>query len=180
MEVLFREEPFSVEMNWLRGADKAQRITFVKGRWTRDGKQLAHIEPAGLLALLAPNGVKRDIHAPDVRAASRRTIDQFGFKNTLDLIIKWAEVAKSDPRYSFRFVGLDEFEGRPCYVLERRLPYTTMDAPYPDRLLVMYIDREWLVPTACYAYADDNRKELLGSYLTTNVEFNVGLTDADF
>ena len=42
------------------------------------------------------------------------------------------------------------------------------------------IDRDWLVPAGCFAYADDAGEELLGTYVTTEVEFNVGLTDADF
>lgn len=180
MRVDFRESPFSVDMTWLRNPERAQRVSYVKGRWSRDGKEYCHIEPSGVLALLAPAGVKRDIHAPEIKAASRRTIDLFGFRNTLDLIIKFADMAQGDPRYAMKYKGTDTLNGRPSYVIERYLPYTLMDQPYPDRLLVIYIDCEWLVPTGCFAYADDERVQLLGSYVTTDVQFNVGLTDADF
>ena len=104
----------------------------------------------------------------------------FGFKNTLDLIIKYCEMAEGDPRYDLRTIGRGVLDGRACYVLKRRLPFTRPDDPYPNRLLVIYIDREWLVPTGCFAYADDGGNELLGSYVTTSVELNPGLTEADF
>ena len=65
-------------------------------------------------------------------------------------------------------------------MIERRLPYTGEDGPYPDRLLAVFIDSEWLVPTGCFAYADDAKQDLLGSYVLTDVEFNTGLSDEDF
>jgi len=65
-------------------------------------------------------------------------------------------------------------------VIERILPYTGEEGEYPDRLLVVHIDKQWLVPTACICYADLDRTELLGKYVYTDVQLNVGLTDADF
>jgi len=180
MAVLFREKPFSVDMRWIRNPGGATHVNYVEGRWNENGKEMAHIVPSGVLALLAPNGVKRGIHAPDVLAASRRSIDQFGFRSTLELIIKYSEMAQGQPGYEMHPRGIETFDGRSCYVFERKLPYTEPDEPYPDRTLMIYIDREWLVPLACLAYADDARKEMLGSYVTRSIEFNVGLTDADF
>lgn len=179
-QVAFRQEPFSVDMRWVRNADRARRVSYVAGRWSREGREFALVEPAGFLSLLVPSGVKRDIHAGEMAASSRRSIDQFGFRNTLDLIIKFCELAKADPAFELRYVGLAMFGDRPSYVLERRLPASPIDQPFPDRILVIYIDREWLVPTGCFAYADDARRQLLGSYVSRSVEFNVGLTDADF
>ncbi len=179
-QVSFRQEPFSVDMRWVRNADRARRVSYVAGRWSREGREFALIEPAGILGLLVPSGVKRDIHSAEMTASSRRSLDQFGFRNTLDLIIKFCEMAKGDPAYDLRFVGVERLGDRDCYVLERKLPVSPVDQPFPDRLLVIYIDREWLVPTGCFAYADDARRELLGSYVSRAIEFNVGLTDADF
>lgn len=180
MEILFREDPYSVDMRWSRNPGPAKRVNYVAGRWIDKGRKLALIEPSGVLGLLVPGGVRHDIHGPEVRKAARRTIDQFGFKNTIDLIIKYCEIAQGDPGYELRYVGHGTVDGRSTYVLERRLPYTEPNKPYPDRLLVIHIDREWLLPTACYTYADEAREELLGSYVTTSVELNVGLTDEDF
>ena len=69
---------------------------------------------------------------------------------------------------------------RPTYVFERRLPYTGDHGLYPDRLLVVHLDQECLLPTCCIAYADEAGTKLLGRYVITDVKFNVGLTDSDF
>ncbi len=180
MEVCFREHPYSVDVRWLSSTGQAKRVNYVAGRWSHRGKEYALIEPAGLLGLLAPQGVRRDIQAPDVRAAARATIDEFGFHKTLEDIIRYCELARSDADYDLRFTGTTTLDGRPCLVLERRLPYCCEGGRYPNRLLVIYVDREWLVPVACFAYADDEGRKLLGSYVTTDVQFNLGLTDASF
>jgi len=180
MAVRFREKPYSVDMHWIQNANQAHRVNYVAGRWNKDGRELALIEPSGLLGLFTPGGIRLDIHGPEVRSASPRSVDEFGFKNTLDRIIEECERARHDPRYGLRRVADVRLDGRRCFVFERRLPYTPGDEAFPDRLLLIYIDREWRVPTGCLAYADDAGEVLLGSYLTTAVEFNVGLTDADF
>ena len=178
MDIRFRENPFSVDVRWTRNAKLAKRVNYVAGRWAKNGREFARIEPAGLLGLLFPRGVKRDIHAPDVRAAARSTIDRFGFKNSLDEIITNCESAQGHPDFALRFIGSGALDDRPCLIFEQWLPRDGPQGPYPSRLLVIHIDREWLVPTGWFAY-DDARK-LLGSYVSTDVEFNVGLTDEDF
>jgi len=180
IDVAYREHPFSVRMNWVKNAGRAQEVSYVEDRWVENGKQLALIKPSGFLGLLAPSGVKRDIRGKAVKAASRKTIDQYGFRNTLDLIIKFCDIAQGKPGYSLDYLGIADLNGRETYVLERRLPFTVEDKPYPDRLLLIYIDREWLLPVGCYAYADDKGSELLGQYVSKNVTLNVGLSDADF
>jgi len=180
IDVAYREKPFSVHMNWIKNPGRAKEVSYVKDRWVEDGRQLALIKPAGVLGLLVPGGVKRDIRGKDVRTASRKTIDQYGFRNSLDLIIKFCIMAQGQPGYELNYLGIAEFDGRESYVLQRRLPFTAEDDPYPDRLLLIYIDREWLVPTGCFAYADDAGTELLGQYVSKQVAINIGLSDADF
>jgi hypothetical protein len=60
------------------------------------------------------------------------------------------------------------------------LPYTGDEEVYPDRLLRVFIDKEWLLPTCCISYADDNGSQLLGRYVLVDVRLNPGYTDADF
>ena len=74
----YREKPYSVDMRWLKNAERATRVSYVAGRWVQRGRETALIVPNGLLGLLAPGGVKRDIHAPEVRAVSRRSVGQVG------------------------------------------------------------------------------------------------------
>lgn len=180
IDVAYREEPFSVHMTWVKNPGRAQEVSYVQDRWVENGRQLALIKLAGVLGMLAPSGVKRDIRGEEVKASSRRTIDQYGFRNTLDLIIKYCDLAKGKPGYKLSYLGIAELNGRETYVLERRLPYTVEDDPYPDRLLLIYIDRELLLPVGCYAYADELGSELLGKYVSTDIALNVGLSDADF
>jgi len=180
IDVSYRDHPFSVRMNWVKNPGRAEEVSYVENRWVKNGKQLALIKPSGFLGMLAPSGVKRDIRSDVVKAASRKTIDQFGFRNTLDMIIKYCEMARGKPGYELNYLGITKFNGRDAYVLERRLPFTGEDAPYPDQLLLTYIDREWLLPVGCFAYADDAGTELLGLYVSTNVVINIGLSDADF
>jgi len=180
IEVRFRENPYSVDMRWVKNPVRAKRVNYVAGRWQRGGRELAMIYPSGVVALLTPAGVKLDIHSPEVRESSRRPVDDFGFRRTLELIIANCGKAASDPAYDLRYIGEDKLDGRPSIVLRRLLPYTGPDGPYPDRMLRIYIDREWLVPTGCYAFADDQGRESIGTYVTTDIEMNVGLTDDDF
>ncbi len=180
IDIRFRQEPYSVDMRWLKNPVHATRVNYVAGRWNTDGRERAWIFPSGLLAVLTPAGVRLDIHNPQVRAASRRPVNDFGFKRTLEVIVDYCKAAANDPAFSLRFAGSTDFDNRDCLVFERRLPYRDAGGSYPDRLLVIYIDREWLVPLACFSYADDQATQPLGSYVTTAILFNVGLTDADF
>ncbi len=180
IEIRYREKPYSVDMHWVENARRAARVTYVAGRWQDDDRALALVKPSGLLGLLAPAGVKRDIHSSDMNRESRRPVDQFGFRNTLELIMKYCRLAKDDPQYGLCYVGQADLDKRPTYVFERHVPYDAQDDTYPDRLLVVHIDCEWLVPTGTFAYADDAKTELLGSYKLTDAEFNVDLTDVDF
>jgi len=179
--VKFREEPYSVNMVWTHNAADAAQVTYIEGRW-RDGngQDMAWCKPAGAIAKLFIKKILQPIHGKRAAKASRRTIDQFGFANTLNLIIYYSQKAAAEGTLDLRYVGLGAINGRPTYVFERRLPYTGEEEPYPDRLLVFHIDREWLLPTACFSYADDEGKVLLGKYLLTDPAFNNGFTDADF
>jgi len=112
--VNYGETPYSVDMRWLRNAGLATRVSYVAGRWGRKERDLALIVPSGVLGLLAPGGVKCNIHGPEMRAASRRSIDRFGFRKTIELIIECCEMAEGGPQYELRFVGGGELDRRPC------------------------------------------------------------------
>jgi hypothetical protein len=179
--VLFRETPFSVNMLWTRNEDQARRAIYVEGRWTGgNGEKLAVVEPAGRLARLFVDDVLRPIDGPEARKAARRSIAEFGFANMLRRILEFCDMGANRHELDVRYVGQGTLAGRPTYMVERRLPYTDENGRYPDRLLVVHLDQEYQLPTGCISYADEARKELLGSYIITDVQFNVGLTDMDF
>lgn len=176
-----REEPFSVNLLWIKNASAAKRALYVENAWTdRQGRKLAWFRPAGSLIRLIVPKIKQPIHGRRAKADGRRTLDQFGFRRTLDLIIKYVELGRENGVMDLRFVGQGDVQGRPTFVFERLLPFTGEEEPYPDRLLRYHIDLQWLVPTACYSYSDANGRHLLGSYVLTNVKFDVGLSSSDF
>ncbi|MCP4589676.1 MAG: DUF1571 domain-containing protein [bacterium] len=179
-DVRFRELPYSVDMTWTQNAARAGRVLYVAGRRVDDdGAELALIKPSGILGGL---GIKvwRAIHGREASREARRAIDQFGFRNTLGLILEYSEKAQAEGVLDLEFVGKGSIDGRSTFVFERRLPYNGDETVYPDRLLVVHVDQEWLLPTGCFSYADDDGAELLGRYLLTSAEFNLGYGDADF
>jgi hypothetical protein len=178
--IKFRENPYSVDMTWLENSAGAKRISYVEDRWVKEGRQLAMVVPSGLGGIVVPGGIKLDIHGREFARSSSRSIDQFGFRKTLERAIRLCEEAKGDPAFSLRYAGREDFEGRPQYILERRLPYSEGGTTFPDRLAIFFVDAEWLTPTAVWSYADEQKQRALGEFITTDVEFNVGLNDADF
>ncbi len=179
-DVRFRDEPFSVFMHWTENASKARRVSYIAGKWVSGGQPAAMCEPEGVIARAIVKNILRPIHGSDAKSASRRTIDQFGFENALDLILKYSLIAQQRGELKLSYLGEGEIDGRPTFVIERRLPYTGEGGEFPDRVLVCQLDKETLLPVQCTSYADDNKQMLLGQYTFTKVKLNIGLTDAHF
>lgn len=178
--ISFRQEPFSVRMTWLDNPGLVCDACYVAGRWhDDDGQELALFKPAGALSLLAPE-VRRPVRGKEALSQSRRTLDQFGFLSTLDLILEYARRAEGHADASLRYAGTGDINDRPTLVFERRLPFTGVGGEWPDRLLIVHIDREWLLPVACMAFADDDHQVLLGSYIFSEVALNPGVSDSVF
>lgn len=180
MDAYFREKPFSVRLDWKQNADKCSRVLYVADKWIEDGQQMAVVEPAGAIAQLFVSHVMRPISGEDARKNSRRTIDQFGLRNSLDLTLKYALLSQEQNALNFTYQGNSEVDGRTTLVFERRLPYTHDGCPWPDRVLVVHLDRELLLPSLCLAYADDDKKVLLGRYQYSNLKLNTNLADSVF
>ncbi len=178
--IKFRERPYSVDMSWIANPAGARRISYVEGRWVKDGRELALVVPSGVGSFVLPGGLKLDIHGREFKKSSSRSVDQFGFLKTLERATQVCEKAKSNAGFSLEYVGRAQFEDRPQYVLERKLPHSAEGEAYSERLSVFFLDAEWLTPTAVWTYADDEKQCLLGEFITSDAEFNVGLTDADF
>ncbi len=180
-DVRVLEKPFSVDMTFTKNVGDCQRALYVQGKWKdADGNELAWAKPAGAILRAFVPKIKQPIHGWRAKKASRRTIDQFGFDKSFELILKYAHKAQKAGVLDLRFVGEGQIDSRPTYVFERRLPYTGHEEPYPDSLLVIHVDKEWLVPTACYSYADPKGRRLLGSYVYTDVIWNPRYRPDDF
>lgn len=180
MNATCRENPFSVELQLLEGGGPAKRVSFAAGRlYDKNGEELMVVEPSGLIGALISQ-VTRPVRGEAALRITRRTADEFGFLNSLDLILDYCRRAQGQPEYELTYLGVGEVAGRPTHAFRRRLPYREEDSSYPDRLLYLHIDQEFRVPVAVSTFSDDEGKNLLGRYLWDQVEFNVGLTDADF
>lgn len=179
MRAMFRQKPFSVRLEWTRNADKCARVLYVADRWIEQGQQMAVVEPGAIARLFVPY-VMRAIHGPEAEKSSRRTIDQFGVRNSLMLTLKYCHLAREKGVLNLSYQGNGKVNERETLVFERRLPYNGETGAWPDRVLVVHLDKEWLVPTLCTSYADDEKKVLLGRYMITDLKFNVNLADAVF
>jgi hypothetical protein len=180
-EVRVREEPFSVDMVFVENIRECKRALYVEGMWKdSEGKPQAWAKPGGALIRAVIPRILQPIHGARAQQASRRTIDQFGFEKSFELILQYSRKAQSAGQLKLEYVGAGEVDGRPTYKFERRLPFDGNEDNYPDALLELHIDKELLVPTACYAYSDYTGNALLGKYVYTDVQFNRGFTGDDF
>ncbi len=188
IEVLFRPDPYSVMMNWTRNAKLSQRVIYVKGKWIDEGaskpeyRELAVVQPLKVFTMIVGDSMKQPINGFFAQRSSRRSIDEFGFKRALDLLIKYCDLARSRDELELAFKGESHFDGRPVWVIRRHLPYTGEDGIYPDRVAEIYLDKEYRVPVAVYCYDRDRAlpEDLLGKYEYRNVRFGLGLTEKDF
>lgn len=179
MNAMFREKPFSVRLEWVKNRDKCSRVLYVADRWVKDRAQMAVVEPGPIARLFVPY-VMRAIDGRDAKKSSRRTINQFGLRNSLLLTLKYALLAREQGILDFTYQGTGRVDGRETLAFERRLPYTDEQGLWPDRVLVVHVDRELLLPTLCECYADDDKQVLLGRYKNSNIQLNVNLPDSVF
>ncbi len=182
IELRFREAPWSVYMLWKKNADQAKRALYMDTPEfvDEDGRKLSRVEPAGAIARLFVKDIFIPVRGERARKASRRTIDEAGFRATFELLESFNAVAAQRGVLDLRYVGTGTIDGRPTYVIVRDLPYEGPDGPYPDARMILHLDQEWLLPVAVYSYADHAEQELLGSYLFTQIELNPGLSDDAF
>jgi hypothetical protein len=176
----FREGPFSVYMHITQNPTQARRLLYVKDRIIKKDRQQMVVQPEGPIARLLVNSVERPIDGREARRSARKTIADFGFARSLDMCIKYADIAKEKGRLDMRYVGEGEVDGRPTYVIERHLPIDDTSYPWPDARVIIHMDQEWHLPVACYSYEDLEATRLLGKYVYTNVRLNVGLQATDF
>jgi len=171
ISVKFREGPFAVFMQWVKNPTMVDKVLYVKDR----NDNQAMVKPAGFLGWFVRSHVNRPVNSPDATKVSRRRLDQFGFENTLKMILEVNKKARENGDLIFEYKGTSELEGRKTYSFERRLPDK---ANYPDQHMIVHIDQEWLVPVGTFCY--DGRDRLLGKYMYRDVKLNVGLPFKDF
>lgn len=187
IDVLFRQEPYSVVLHWQRNPGLAERVIYVKDRWidedadSPEEREQAVCQP-GAIARLLVKSIKQPIHGKLARKSSRRYVDEFGFTKALFLLIKYCDIARAKGELKLEYCGETRFDGRPVWVVRRTLPYTGEGGIYPDRIAEIFIDKEYRVPVAVYCFSQDSKEpqHLLGKYEYRNIQLGVGLSEADF
>jgi hypothetical protein len=149
MEVVFREEPFSVFLKWDQGTRRAERVLYVEGE--NEDRMLVRAVPAWFLLARAAGRAKDglvvvDVDGDDARQAGRFTIKEFGMYNGLArLLADWEAADRKGALHVEHHVepAVEEAGGRRCHVLRR----TRFLKPERDGVTeqTVYIDAEtWL------------------------------------
>jgi len=170
MQMKFRAKTFSVYLKWVGDVSSGQEVLYVEG--ANDGKVAAH--PSGLLGLLF-HKVMLDPAGKTALKHSRRPVTFAGVANMLRLAIPQCEHAKANGDLTLTYEGLRNLEGRPTYVFKRVLPQKD---DYPCPVLILYIDRQFMVCVRTDAYDWDGT--LLSQYIYTDLVINPGLKDEEF
>ena len=165
----FRQEPFSLFMEWKENPLGADRMLYVEGQ--NDDKMLVH--PTGLLKWV--KCLKLGPNSKQAKKSTLRPCEKFGFRRNMLEALKVYRLAKQNGELTTRSSGPKTIDGREYLILERILP---KKKGYPSGRLVVRLDMEYLLPVQIECY---NRKgKLLGRYAFADLKFNTNLTDRDF
>ena len=175
MRVRYNDHPRTVHMVWLDNIDQVRQAWYAEGEnLSAAGDEQVIIEPAGRLLRAVAGRIAIDAHGDLARRSSRFTIDQFGFRSTLERILDGIHRFEAGGVMRIDYAGTGRIGGRATHVIVRRLPYDGPDGPYPEAKLIVHLDRQTLMPVAVYCYADPGEQVLLASYVTTQVTTNTG------
>jgi len=171
IRVKFMEEPYSVAMEWTpQTAPMGDRVLYVEGKYNNQ----MLVRPRGLLNQLVGT-VMRPPDSPEAMRSTLRPVNQFGFRRAMESLLKVYRQARRAGDLKEAFGGYAEVGGRKAIVLVRYLPAKDN---YPSCKTVIFIDLEYLIPSAVEGYDWDGR--LACSYVYKDLAFNVGLTPSDF
>jgi hypothetical protein len=162
----FREEPFSVLMDWKEGAQLAQKTLYVKG----ENKDRMLVKGTGLLAFAGV--VERDTDSPDAKRSSRYSITEFGIKvGSERTLASWKQAVK-DNALHVEFLGevkVKEAGDRVCWKL-RRTNYKAPEDVGGVTEGTFYFDKEtWLQVGSALKCGDG---EPLADYFFKDIELN--------
>ncbi len=166
----FKENPFSIFMQWQKNAGPTDRLLYVEGM--NNNKMIVH--PNGFWVRWIKS-VKRDPHGKEARKASLKMCDEFGFYRILQEMLRICKLAKKELGLKAKSVDQIIVDSRRCVRMEVLLP---TNKKYQERRVVMQIDTEYLMPV--YVACFDKENKLIGRYMHKNLQFNTGLSDSDF
>lgn len=165
IEVWFREKPYAVHLNWIKGARLAQRALYADGE--NDGNML--VRPAGWRSLAGI--VTRDPEGPEAKQSGRVSLKQYGLKNGLLRALKPWEAARGGGKLHVGFLGEQKLAAagdRVCLGLKRDRFATPENDGVAEQTL--WFDRDtWLMVGSI---AKDAKGNLIGEYYFRDVKLN--------
>ncbi|MCE5325714.1 MAG: DUF1571 domain-containing protein [Planctomycetaceae bacterium] len=174
VDVKFMQSPFSVAMAWQTNPGQGDRVLYVQGKW--NDKMI--VRPTNALArALAGGSVAVDPRGKDARAASLRTVDEFGFERSLQNLLEVYRKAKAAGDLKEQFGGYLRIANRDTLVIVRLLPPKD---DYPAAKTETFIDLERLVPICVRGWGWQKTPELLCNYVYKDIRWNEPLKAADF
>ncbi len=169
--ILFKfQKPFRVYMKWVKEPNKGRELLFVPGKY--DNKLKVHI--GGLLNLVLPC-ITIAPDSPMVLSHTRHPITNAGMGNLINSLIDQFELAKKQGDLHVIMHGTEKIEGVECLKIERVLP---KDRGYYCKRLILYLRQDDHIPAKVMIY--DWNDQLIENYSFAQIQWNVGLTDADF
>jgi hypothetical protein len=173
----FREKPFSVLMDWVEGAVRAEKILFVDGENENELQiRVKPLLPKGFQ--LVPNlVVSRPITHPDARNSSRYSIVEFGIgKSTERTYAAW-KAAHDRSLLHFQYLGIQsvpELSNLPCHLIRRKC-----NPPEEEGLteVTIYLDAKSGFQVGSVLKVN---QELLGSYFFADLELNTRMAENQF
>ncbi len=161
----FREEPFSVRMDWRKGAGEAARVLYVKG----ENNDKLVIVGSGWRSLAGT--ITRDPAGADVRESTRYLPTEFGVQmGSLRTLASW-QAAKKRGDLQVHYLGekkIKEVGDRVCWVLKR----DGYKGPEDGGVLesTFYVDKETWQQVGSVLKGKEGK--LIGSYYFRDVQLN--------
>lgn len=176
MQLKFREQPFSVYLLF-GGANAGREVLYVEGK--NNNLLLAH-EGSGFKSFFGTISLAPD--SPEVTRQSRHTITEIGLRNMLRVITaRWEEESKYG-ECEVRYYHNARVNDRECLAIECTHPRARKQFKF--HITRLYIDRETSLPVRVenwgFPRQNGGTPPLIEEYTYSNLQTNVGLTDADF
>jgi hypothetical protein len=166
MDVAFRENPFSVLLDWQEGARLAQRVLYVRGE---NGDQLL-VRPAGWRGKLV-SVVTRDPEGPEARESGRYPVPEFGIKVGTERTLAAWKAARKAGALHVEYLGekkVPEAGDCVCYVL-RRTGYARPEEGGVTEA-TLYYDKETWLQVGSVLKGEEGK--LVGEYFFRDVRLN--------
>ncbi len=177
IQMKVKTQPFSVYLRWLEPAkDVGQEVVYVAGK--NNNKMRVKSKATGILGFMSI-----DPNDPRVRQNSRHAITEAGIGHMIDETIKSWEMDRAIGKAKVLPPLQAEYNKRACYQIE--VVHLERTAQAPCYRTVIYLEKVSKMPIFLQNY-DWPRQggpadgELLESFGYFNLQFNIGLADAEF